>query len=266
MLLDSLRLSVDELKSSQPMLKSIDNEISNFRREFHARLADDSEFRDAVGKKNQVLFNELVRLGEGVEKDRGNSRVELKEMAGILTGIEKRMKNAEEGLDRTAKAHGGKLVNMDASVNNLENAIQSFGRDVSQIAGSLGEEKKSRKNAVDNLTVAMDEIRGAVSDRLQGAVANIDGKMGAMEEHIRGNVDSVRTEGERSRSLIMEEVRAVAKSVGDETASRGALGSTLAMQINNVGENSKNDIATLRADVNSQIDRMKTEEVRAGER
>jgi hypothetical protein len=46
----------------------------------------------------------------------------------------------------------------------------------------LGEEKKSRKNAVDNLTVAMDEIRGAVSDRLQGALANIDGKMGSMEE------------------------------------------------------------------------------------
>ncbi|GMH50735.1 hypothetical protein TrRE_jg7165 [Triparma retinervis] len=135
MLLDSLKLSVDEIKSSQPMIKSIDNEISNFRREFHARLADDSEFRDAVGKKNQVLFNELVRLGEGFEKDRGSSRTSLKEMAGILTGVEKRVLNAEEGLDRTAKSHGGKLVNMDASVNALENAIQSFGRDVSQIAG-----------------------------------------------------------------------------------------------------------------------------------
>lgn len=45
MQLDSLRLEVDELKGSQPMLKSIDNDVSQFRREFHARLAEESEFR-----------------------------------------------------------------------------------------------------------------------------------------------------------------------------------------------------------------------------
>lgn len=260
MLLDALRLNVDEIKSSQPMIKSIDNEISNFRREFHTRLADESEFRDSVNKKNQVLFNELVRLGEGVEKDRGSNRSEIAEMASILSGMEKRMKNAEEGLDRTAKAHGGKLVNIDASVNNLENAIQSFGRDVQQIAGSLGEEKKSRKNAVDNLTSALDEVRGAVSDRLQGVVANIDGKMSTVEEHIRSTVDSVRSEGERGRSMIIEELRAVAKSVGDEGANRTALGSTLGIQINTVGESAKDDIARLRSDMHGQIDKLKAEE------
>ena len=52
----------------------------------------------------------------------------------------------------------------------------------------------------------------------------------------------------------------MAKSVGDEASSRVALGSTLGMQINGVGENAKDDIARLRADVNNQIDRMKTEE------
>lgn len=58
----------------------------------------------------------------------------------------------------------------------------------------------------------------------------------------------------------MEEVRSVAKSVGDEAASRAALGSSLGIQINNVVEGGKEDVARLRSDVNDQIDRMKTEE------
>ena len=109
MMLDSLRLDLDEMKSSMPMLKSIENDVSQFRREFHSRLAEESEFRDSIQKKNQVLFNELVRLGEAVEKDRGNSRTEISEMAGIMTGVEKRLKSTEDMLDRTSKAHGGKV-------------------------------------------------------------------------------------------------------------------------------------------------------------
>ena len=115
------------------MIQSIDNEVSNFRREFHSRLADESEFRDSMQKKNQVLFNELVRLGEAVEKDRSSGRSELVEMAGSLDGVEKRLKSAEEALDRTNKAPGSKLINVDAAVNNLENLISSFGRDTQQV-------------------------------------------------------------------------------------------------------------------------------------
>ncbi|GMH80936.1 hypothetical protein TL16_g08757 [Triparma laevis f. inornata] len=260
MQLDSLRLEVDELKGSQPMLKSIDNDVSQFRREFHARLAEESEFRDSMQKKNQVLFNELVRLGESVEKDRGNGRAEISEMGGILTGVEKRLKSAEDMLDRTNKAHGGKLVNLDATLNTYENAISAFGRDVQNLAGSVAEERKVRKNAVDNLTGAMDEIRGAVSDRLGGVIKNVDGRMMALEEQIRGTVDGVRNDSERSRNLLGDEIRTVAKNLGEEATSRQALNSELSLKINAANENTKQTLSAFRVDVNDQLLMFKAEE------
>ncbi|GMI10887.1 hypothetical protein TrVE_jg638 [Triparma verrucosa] len=260
MQLDSLRLEVDELKGSQPMLKSIDNDVSQFRREFHSRLAEESEFRDSIQKKNQVLFNELVRLGEGVEKDRNNGRAEIGEMGGILTGVEKRLKSAEDMLDRTAKAHGGKLVNLDATLNTYENAISAFGRDVQNLAGSVSEERKVRKNAVDNLTSAMDEIRGAVSDRLGGVIKNVDGRVMAFEEQIRGAVDGVRNDSERSRGLLGEEIRTVAKNLGEEATSRQALNSELSLKINATTENTKQMLSSFWEDVSEQLLMFKAEE------
>ena len=111
---------------------------------------------------------------------------------------------------------------MDATLNTYENAISAFGRDVQNLAGSVAEERKVRKNAVDNLTGAMDEIRGAVSDRLGGVIKNVDGRMMALEEQIRGTVDGVRNDSERSRNLLGDEIRTVAKNLGEGTKERGA--------------------------------------------
>ena len=260
MMLDALRLDLDEMKSSMPMLKSIDNDVSQFRREFHSRLAEESEFRDSIQKKNQVLFNELVRLGEAVEKDRGNGRTEVAEMAGIMTGVEKRLKNAEDMLDRTSKAHGGRLVNLDSSLGTFENAISAFGRDVQNLAGSVGEERKIRKNAVDNLTSAMDEVRGAVSDRLSGVVKNVDGRMVQLTEQIRGAVDGVRGDGERRSGLLGDEIRTVVKNLGEEAASRQALNSELSLKINVVSENAKEMISVFKRDVDEKLVLFKDEE------
>ncbi len=260
MVLDNLRLSVDELNSDRPMIKSIDNDISTFRREFHSRLAEESEFRDSVTKKNQVLFNELVRLGENVEKDRGNNRQELTEMAGIMTTVEKRLKSTEDGLDRSTKAHGNKLVNLDASMNTIENSMQAFGRDVQKVAGAVMEEQRARKNATDNLGSAIDDIRGAVSDRLGAAVANIDGKMSTMEEQIRSAMEGVRLESERGRSFISEEIKTVQRSVHEEATSRTQLEVELTTKIATSTEEMKTAVSDFQSQVNEQIAAMRNEE------
>jgi len=67
MLLDQLSLAVDDLKSSQPNVSEIMNEVNGFRREFHAKHQEEAEFRDATNKKSQVMFNELVRLTLSLE-------------------------------------------------------------------------------------------------------------------------------------------------------------------------------------------------------
>ena len=154
------------------------------------------------------------------------------------------------------------LVNIDSSLSTFENAISAFGRDVQNLAGSVGEERKVRKNAVDNLTTAMDEIRGAVSDRLSGVVKNIDGKMMQLEEQLRGAVDNVRSDSERGRALLGDEIRTVAKNLGDEATSRQALNSELSLKINAVSENTKEIITVFKRDVEDKLVLMKTEEVR----
>jgi hypothetical protein len=260
MLMDELRLTVDEMKQNQPNVKSMENDVSSFRREFHSRLAEESEFRDTVNKKNQVMFNELVRLGETLEKDRGAGRSEINEMAGIVTAVEKRLKSTEDTVDRSTKAHGSKLIGLDGAVNTLENAITSFGRDVQQIATSLGAEQKVRKNAVENRPNAQDDIRSGVQDLMNSTVANNDRKMATLEEQLRSTMEGVRNESERGRKFIEDQIGGVAKSVSNETASRTASVSDLSVKLVQVEESMKAVVNDVREDVVERLQQSKKEE------
>ena len=168
---------------------------------YYAGLAEETEFREGINKKNQVMFNELVRLGETLERDRGNGRSEINEMAGIVTTVEKRLKGVEDAVDLTTKSHSSKLINMDGAVNMLENAVSSFGRDLQGLATSLGEEQKTRKNAIDNISNSINDMRSGVSDLINSAMANNERKIGTVEEQIRTAMDGVRNESERGRKM-----------------------------------------------------------------
>ena len=133
-------------------------------------------------------------------------------------------------------------------------------RDKTKLVGSLAEEKKIRQNAVENLSGAMDEVRGLLSDRLHAFTVNADAKMANVQDQMRGTVDNLRAESERARSLVLEEVKAVAKSLNDEAAVRASMQSSMSIQMNSIGENVKEAISDVQADFSQQITNLRMEE------
>lgn len=164
------------------------------------------------------------------------------------------MKGTEDEVDNLIKSHGSKLINLDGAVSQLGNSVTSFGRDTQMIVGRLQEEAKTRKSAVDNITTALDDMRSGVSDMMSGAMANNERKMATMEEQIRSTMDSVRTEGERSRLAIADEIAAVGKAVSNEAAARSQTASELTTRIIQVSEQSKQLVSDLQSTLAERLD------------
>ena len=258
-LIDELRLSVDEVKQNQPNVKSIENSVTGFRRELHSRTAEETVFRNEAGKKDRVVFDELARLGEAGEKDRGDSRAAVNEVAGMVTAVERRVKGVEGEAEQAGKSNSARLGRLDGSVGVLEEAVGGFGRDVRQLAKAAGEEQKARRTADDNLAAAVDDIRSGVSDLMDSRQAGNDRKMAGVEEQMRETLDAALRENERGRRALQDEVQSLGKMVAAEAGARSEGDNAASAGIARTAEAAKAMVAGLKEEVAARLDSARKE-------
>ena len=214
-------------------------------------------------KKNQVLFGEIVRLGEAQDKDRGFARTEITEIAGLLSNFEKRVSGSADTVDRISKDHGSKLVNIDGIINVLESGLNNFGRDMQKVAVSVAEEMKSRKQSDDAINNTLDEFRSATANRFSTIASSSDTSMRQLEEAIKHSMDSQRLEGERGRKVLSEELKALKVELGNQEFQRSALASSIHSEMASHTDELQHNINSLKQDTAETLSSFKAEEMEA---
>jgi len=226
-------------------------------------MQGESEFRDELKKKNQVLFGEIVRLGEAQDRDRGFARTEITEIAGLLQNMEKRVAGSSEVIDRIGKDHSSKLVNIDGILNVLETGLNNFGRDMQKVANSVSEEMKSRKAADEQINNIIDEFRTSTSNKFSSLASSTSQTSRQLTETLTSLVDSARLESSRGLKNVSEEFKSLKSELAKEEQQRSALANAMRTEMASHSEQIHIDISTLKEETLSTLSDFRSEEMGA---
>ena len=256
----SLARTVEELKGERSLLATLDKELSSVRRDLHGKQSDDATFRDGTNKKSVVLFNELVRLSELQDKDRGNAKAEGKELGSLLTTNDKRIRALEEGYERLSRTTSTRSERSEGLLASLSAKVESLEREVGKSAVTNGEEQRRRKNGDETLGAMVSELRQNVFERLADVGGAVDVKVVAFQEQMRALMEGAKVDVERGRKIAAEELRGVSRELAAEQMARGIMAADLSKRIATLADEGRIDALDSRQAFQEQLNEIKSEQ------
>jgi hypothetical protein len=167
------------------------NDIAGLKWKMHSVIEGEKDIQEAEKRKGQLLYGEVVRLGEHVANIESKTVVQQQQLQEQVRALQAQLQLSEQALHQVDNREVSHAVGINQQAESQEMKLQQMNQDIARLNGVVhsiqGEKQQAgeiQQKWAQNLQQSFTEADSSLGDRIAGAIQQIVGQIASNQQAV----------------------------------------------------------------------------------